>query len=110
MRKKFLSALLISSFFLTPILRADTPAIDSTTPPPVAPPVEHVEQPQMTTAEPAPEQEEGTPVSEATQDSGKAARKKRWQNIALAAGAVVVAVVAMILVANNDGHKDKHKH
>ncbi len=50
---------------------------------------------------------EGTPVGQAASDGANAAKKKRWQNIALAAGAVAVAVTALILIANNDGH---HSH
>ena len=52
---------------------------------------------------------EGTPVGQAANEGISAAKKKRWQNIALAVGAVAVAVTALILVANNDGHKD-HSH
>jgi hypothetical protein len=38
-------------------------------------------------------------------DAAKAAKRRQWGNIALAVGAVVVATVALLLVANNQGHK-----
>ncbi len=52
------------------------------------------------------EEEEGTPVvGQAANEGAKAAKRKHWQNIALATAAVVVAVTALVLVANNDGHR-----
>ncbi len=53
--------------------------------------------------------EEGTPVGQASNDGASAARKKRWQNIAIAAGAIIIAVTALILVASNDGHHEHKK-
>jgi hypothetical protein len=60
-------------------------------------------------AQDAPPPSEGTPVGQAASDGVSAAKKKRWQNIALAAGAVAVAVTALVLIANNDGHSSHHK-
>lgn len=51
----------------------------------------------------------GTPVGSAANEGTNAAKKRHWQNIALAAGAVAVAVTALILVANNNGHHSHHK-
>jgi hypothetical protein len=80
MKKLFTSCLIVSSLVLSPALKAqDAVTTDN----------------------------EGTPVGLAANEGTNAAKKKRWQNIALAAGAVAVAVTALILVANNDGH---HHH
>lgn len=46
---------------------------------------------------------EGKPVSKEDEDAKKNARKGKWVNIALAVSAVVVAVVACILVSENNG-------
>lgn len=43
-------------------------------------------------------------VGKASADAANAAKWKNWQSIALAAGAVTVATVALILVANHQGH------
>jgi len=57
----------------------------------------------------ATEEDDGTLVGHASNDGAKAAHKKQWQNIALAAGAITIAVIALILVANNNG-KSSHHH
>ena len=57
----------------------------------------------------ATEEDDGTLVGHASNDGAKAAHKKQWQNIALAAGAISIAVIALILVANNNG-KSSHHH
>jgi hypothetical protein len=44
-------------------------------------------------------------VGKASTDGMSAAKRRQWQNIALASGAVIVATVAMILVSRNNGHK-----
>lgn len=63
---------------------------------------------ESTTSEMIPSDEnEGTPVGQAASEGSKAAKKKQWQNIAIATVAIAVAVTALILIANNDGH---HKH
>ncbi len=56
---------------------------------------------------PAASEPEGTPVGAASSEGTNTAKKKQWQNIALAVGAVAVAVTALILVSTNDGH---HQH
>jgi|SRR3990172_3516590 len=56
------------------------------------------------------EEDDGTLVGHASNDGAKTARKKQWQNIALAAGAVAIAVTALILVANNNGKSSHHHH
>lgn len=81
MKKKITSLLVAFSIVLSPTLRADDPASE----------------------------EEGTPVGQAANEGSSAARKKQWQNIALATGAVALAVTALILVASNDGHHAKEK-
>lgn len=81
------------------------PNQDSTTPlTPDTPPSE------STTPEAMPsdnEENEGTPVGQAASEGSKTAKRKQWQNIALATAAVAVAVTALILIANNDGHHRK---
>jgi len=76
MKKWITSGLVISAMVLSPALRAEEAAA------------------------PAP----GV-VGQASDDGVNAAKSKKWQNIALAVGAVAVAITALILVANNDGHK-----
>ncbi len=44
-------------------------------------------------------------VGKASNQSSQAARNRTWQNIAIAAGAVAIAVTALILVHNNNGHR-----
>ncbi len=56
------------------------------------------------------EEEEGTPVGQASNEGARAARNQQWRNIALAVGAIAVAVTALLLVSSNDGHHHKHKH
>lgn len=99
MKKNFITSLLISSLILAPALQADNAEYDDDSNAGYA--TESMQEENANDAE----FEEGTPVGQAANDGSSAARSKRWQNIALAAGAVVVAVTAMILVANNDGHK-----
>jgi len=55
------------------------------------------------------DEDDGTLVGHGSNEGAKAARKKQWQNIALAVGAVAIAVTALILVANNNG-KSSHHH
>jgi hypothetical protein len=79
MKKLLTSAFVITSMVLSPTLKADDVTSD----------------------------QEGTPVGQAASEGSNAAKKKRWQNIALATGAVALAVTALILVASNDGHHCK---
>jgi len=90
MKKKFTSVLVACSLMLSPALRADAPAPDEDV---------EIEQTQQ--------EMEGTSVGQAASDGSNAARKKQWQNIALATGAVALAITALLLVASNDGH---HAH
>ncbi|HEY2811030.1 MAG TPA: hypothetical protein VGJ00_06565 [Rhabdochlamydiaceae bacterium] len=48
-----------------------------------------------------------TLVSSETPEHVKHARNKRWQNILIAVAAVAVAITALILVHQNQGHKSK---
>jgi hypothetical protein len=49
-------------------------------------------------------------VSEPADDKVSGPRSKTWQNIALAAFAIVVAIVAIVLVNKNDGHRAHGHH
>ncbi len=50
------------------------------------------------------EEEHVVEVGEASNEAEKAASKQRWQRIAIAAGAVIIATIALILVGTNQGH------
>lgn len=50
---------------------------------------------------------QGTEVSKSDDSSKKAEKKQLWRNIGLAVSAVVVAIVALLVVGNNNGH---HSH
>lgn len=106
MKKQLILSFLCLSLALSPTLKADAPSNSSE-------PME--EEPVPTTAAPsdqiAPMEEEGTPVGYAASEGANAAKKKQWQNIALAVGAVAVAVTALVLVSSNEGHHaKKHGH
>lgn len=114
MNKSFLSAMIISSLLLAPYLKADQaqPTEDQTE---AVAPDSTMDQPaadQASTNQPAADEgtPEGTAVGQASTEGSKAAKKKMWQNIGLAVGAVAVAVTALILVADNDGHRKSHSH
>ena len=51
---------------------------------------------------------EGKEVGKASSDGMKTARRKQWQNIGIAIGAVAVAVTALVLVSSNAGHSPSH--
>ena len=51
-----------------------------------------------------PSQQVPSMVGRASNQSANAARNRTWQNVAIAAGAVAIAVTALILVHNNRGH------
>ncbi|MES2122870.1 MAG: hypothetical protein V4492_08870 [Chlamydiota bacterium] len=95
MKKWIPSALIISSIFCAPHLRADSAPDDTT---------DAIVGDQGISLDDTNE-DVGTPVGQGSDEGAKAARNRRWQNIAIAAGAVAIAVTALILVANNDGHK-----
>jgi hypothetical protein len=67
---------------------------------------------ELTTPETAPldNEDEGTAVGQASSEGVNAAKRKQWQNIALATAAVAVAITALVLIANNDGHRSKDAH
>jgi hypothetical protein len=107
MKKLFTSTLIISSLILAPALKADDIGTDPQTE------EQTEEQTDEQTEESQPEDtqyDEGTPVSQESTDNNRSAKRKRWQNIALAVGAVAIAITALILVANNDGHHGKSHH
>ena len=79
MKKLITSGFVVSSLLFCPVLKAEDLPEDQ-------------------------EVDQGTPVGQASDEGARAAKRKKWQNIALAAGAVAVAITALILVANNDGH------
>jgi hypothetical protein len=54
------------------------------------------------------EEELGASVGQASNEGVNAAKRRQWRNIALAVGAVAVAVTALILVSCNDGHHHRH--
>jgi hypothetical protein len=92
----------------TPSQDTSSPDQDSTTSP--APPQEiSPSQEEAPTPEDVPsnDENEGTPVGQAASEGSNAAKRKHWQNVALAVTAVAVAATALILIANNDGH---HSH
>lgn len=120
MKNLIVTSLTLLSFTLSPALRADASMpviaeetenvsnvpeenVSSTTEEnnaapaatPVAAPVEPVEN----------SQNEIKQVSKPQNTGMSPAKKKQWQNIGLAIGAVVIAVVALILVSKNHGHK-----
>ena len=90
MKKLFISSLLVSAIVCAPAIHADDDMLAT----------EEVSA--YDDYDDIEEEEEGTSVSAPSNEGAKAARKKRWQNIALAVGAVAVAVTAMLVVANHD--------
>ena len=110
MKKLFTSCFVVTSLVLSPALKAeelessptvqsekgeDSPAVQS----------ENMEDAPTFQAEDTEDSKEGTPVGQASNEGVNAAKKKRWTNYAIAAGAVAIAVAALILVANNNGHE-----
>jgi hypothetical protein len=95
MNKLLTTVSVILSIVFSPALRADIAASEDTS------------SPSEMANDSSPTEIEGTPVGAAANEGSNTAKKKQWQNIALAAGAVAVAVTALILVSTNDGH---HAH
>jgi hypothetical protein len=85
MRKLFTSAFTISAMIFAPCLHADDITTDET--------AEVTENPQ------------GTPVGQASEAGAKASSNRAWQRIGVAAGFTAVAIVALVLVSTNSGHK-----
>ena len=132
MKNSLLTLLTISSILVTPCLRAqemmaplaavEETQPDTSVPTPDSAPSAEPESP-SSTAIPTPEadaqpstptdapteDEEGTPVGQASSEGSKIAKKKTWQNVGLAIVSVAIAVTALILVSQNDGH-GKHHH
>ncbi len=120
MQKKILiSTILVtfSSFNSPAFVLADSPGqtIETTevvqeTSPVEAAPVTSTEEPIATSRDIEEEDEEnpkGTPVSPSTNSAEKAKKRELTKNILLAVAAVTVAVVSIILVSNNNGHKER---
>ncbi|MES2345344.1 MAG: hypothetical protein V4494_05360 [Chlamydiota bacterium] len=94
MRKTFIPSFLAAVLALSPLgLRADEqpPSTEVT-----APAIE------TTTDETRPPREVGA----ASTDAAEAAKKRKWQNIAIAGAAVIVAATAIYLASTNGGHND----
>jgi hypothetical protein len=107
MKRLLISCLIVSSNVLSPALKADQIIPDQAE----QVPTETESNMQIMTATTPDttldETSKETPVGQAANEGMSAAKRKQWQNIALAAGAVAVAVTALILVASNDGHHHK---
>jgi len=88
-----------------------SPQGQDTTTTPIVPEEDGANPSEATTLEdiPADEDDEGTPVGQAADEGSRAAKRKQWRNVALAVGAVAVAITALILVSSNDGHHSKDK-
>ncbi len=128
MKNSLLSLLTITSLFLAPSLRADeviapvaavedtssaipadtTPSTEDGSPSATTPPTPEAEATTSTALDTSSE-EEGTPVGQASNEGSKIAKKKTWQNVGLAIVSVAIAVTALILVSQNEGH-GKHHH
>lgn len=98
MKKILTSTLVITSIILAPTLKADS--YSNTDADSEMQTEAQVQQSDEEEAQP----DEGTEVGQAANEGTSAAKKRQWQNIALAVGAVAVAVTALILVSSNNGH------
>jgi len=100
MKKLAISALTISSLLLSFPLRAEQTSItpsemmNPTSPPSEMPVVDSSQT----------ENEEGTPVGEASVEGKKITQRKIWKNVGLAVVSVAFAITALILVSKNSGH------
>ena len=95
----------------TPVATQEERAPEQTSQAPQTPvAAQEVESPELSTEAPASaelqtdEKPAYTHVGKASHDSVAAAKSKQWQNILIAAGAVAIAITALILVHNNAGH------
>jgi hypothetical protein len=90
------------------IVTQEEKALEQTPQAPIA--AQEAEAPELSTEAPIstePQTDEKpayTHVGKASHDSVAAAKSKQWQNILIAAGAVAIAITALILVHNNAGH------
>lgn len=85
--------------------QTEMPISEVAPPPPPAPPPVEMPTNVVETSSAPPRQVHKIPEEEAAR-----ARRGNWGNIALAVGAVVVAIVALVLVSRNDGHHSGHHH
>ena len=117
MKKLITSCFAITSIVLAPALKADAPHVNPVEVAAFEEEAVGLETPPLADESTAPPEElatdpandsEGTPVGVAANEGTTAAKKRYWQNIALATVAVAVAVTALILVASNDGHHSHH--
>lgn len=108
MKHRFFCLSLAFSLALAPALRADSPSSTPVT-------IEET-QPQETTLDTPPaetfssnetpsEEESVAEVSKGSDERKKSRKRQQLRNIGIAVVAVTMAVVAMILVSTNDGHK-----
>lgn len=114
--KRLIAAFLSISFSITSTARADV--VDNT--PPVSDAIPATEEVQEATITTTPAEETTTPaattpeesteevpegkvVGKASEEASHSASRERWTNVAIAAGAVVVATVCLVLVSQNKG-------
>lgn len=113
MKHRFLCLSLAFSLALSPALRADAPAATPLS-------IEETE-PQETSLETPPEEtlsssdtpaveESVAEVSKGSDERKRSRKRQQLRNIGIAVVAVTLAVVAMILVSTNDGHKESSKN
>ncbi len=112
MRKHMSAWIVIISFAISPMARADTgPEIqqeelaeENTPERVVVSPQEPYGDLEETYEADEDENPYGNPVSTSTNSAEQARKKEFWRNIILASVAVVVAVVSILVVSNNNGH------
>ena len=117
--KRFVGLILCTAFVFSPALRADSSEGSSSeiaelvidgepTPPDPAPEdlssegAQFAEEEAVSSPEDAPKY-----VGQASQESVDAAKERAWVKYVAAAGAIAVAVVALILVSKNPGKRPK---
>ena len=97
--KKVLSIATLSCMVCVSSLQGTDLATEETTPAQTSAPTE------VSPLTPPEEETPGTPVSAESNNAQKAAKRRMWQNIAIAIGAVAIAVTALVLVSNHHGNK-----
>ncbi len=106
MKNILISTFTIASMLLLPTLRAGNQSAAAVEPQTTE--VQAVSDEQQET-EVQDESDEGTTVGQASTEGSSTAKKRMWQNIGLAVGAVAIAVTALVLVSQNEGHSH-HDH